>query len=178
MAIIIIIVVAAIAYMFGKNSIQTIPTQYIFDNKTFNHYKNGSFESLYVAGTLTGDGVGYNDNTMSIMCAKDKMECLVNSIQGISKAACQLSRLGSPTSYPITKWDNYSIVATDASPYDTFSCTKNTINIDLQSQVAELVQEPINQSSLSCKDFNDTKIYKWTIDDPQWYKDFKNSLKK
>src|SRR5438552_3975086 len=86
-------------YWGGKRSVQASPPNYIFDSKTFSDFKNGSFESIYVAGTLTGDGVGYENNTTAVTCSKDTMECLVNSIQGISKTSCQLGRLSSPQAF-------------------------------------------------------------------------------
>jgi hypothetical protein len=174
--ILMIILAVVVGYFWGKSSILAIPTQYIFDSKTFSDNKIGNFESVYVAGTLTGDDQDGNGTT-SITCTKDKMECLVNTIQGISKTSCQLSRLDSPQSFPIVKWDDYVITATDGNPYDTFSCFKTTINIDRKSEVVSWVQEPINQSQMSCKDIKDEKIYKWTIEDPAWMKDFKASVK-
>lgn len=132
---------------------------------------------MYVAGTLTGEGQNGNSTT-AITCFKNKMECLVNTIEGISGTTCQLSRLTSPQAFPIVKWDDYIITATDETSYDTYSCFKTTINIDRKSEVVSWVQEPINQSQISCKDVKDNKIYKWTIEDPLWMKNFKDNLKK
>lgn len=173
-----IILALFVGYFWGKWSISKNPTEYIFDSKTFfDNNKTGNFQSVYVAGTLTGEGQNGN-NTTAITCSKEKMTCLVNSIEGISENTCQLSRLDAPRELAVTDWNNYSITATDETPYDTFSCFKNTININRDSQVVEWVQEPINQSQLSCKDVKDNKIYKWTIEDPTWMKNFKDSLKK
>ncbi len=173
---ILVIAVAIVGYYFGRisNKSTVLSQTYVFAPKAF--YDNKV--SLYVAGTLTGDDDGYKNSTTAISCSKDRMECLISTIQGISKTSCQLGRLDSPLSLPIVKWDDYVITAIDESPYDTFSCTKTTINIDRKSEVVLWVQEPINQSQLSCKDFQDNKIYKWTIEDPAWMKDFKANLKK
>lgn len=170
---VVFIILASVAgYFFGKNSIKNKPTDYIFDSKSFFDRKVGSFESIYVAGTLTGEGYDGN-NTTVISCSKDKMECLTNSIFGISETSCQLGRLDAPKAFSIIKWDDYVVIATDEIPYDTFSCYKTTINIDRKSQTAEWVQEPINQSQISCADIKDSKIYKWTIEDPSWMKNRK-----
>lgn len=181
--ILIIVVAVTVGYYFGliSNKSKT-PQAYIFDSKTFfdNNYmfpESNNFKSVYVAGTLTGDGNDGN-NTTSLTCYKDSMECLVSAIHGISESSCQLGRLDAVQRFPIVKWDDYVIIATDETPYDTFSCFKTTINIDRKSEVVEWVQEPINQSQLSCKDISDNKVYKWTIEDPKWMKDFKTSLKK
>lgn len=158
-----------VGYWAGKIITLNNPTAYIFDTKSYFENKVDNFESVYVAGTLTGSGIGYKDNTTAITCYKDKMECLVNSVEGISENSCQISRLDSPISYPVIKWDDSLIVASTENPYDNFSCSKTTINIDRKSKVTEWVQEPINQSVLSCKN-SDNKTYKWTIEDPSWMK--------
>jgi hypothetical protein len=31
---------------------------------------------VYVAGTLTGEGVGYKNNTTAVVCYRERMECL------------------------------------------------------------------------------------------------------
>lgn len=170
---VILVIVLAVGYFWGKYSISRYPTNYIFDTKTLSYYKSGDFEYVNVSGTLTGDG--RKNNTTSIACYKDKMECLVSNIQGISETSCQ-PRLATPQSFTVVKWDDYIITATDISPYHRFSCYKNTINIDRKTQVTEWVKEPINQSSLNCIDSHDNKIYKWTIEDPQWMKDYMDGL--
>lgn len=188
---ILVVAVVIVGYYLGRlsNQPKILPKTYIFAPKTFFDNKdiasNFGNQQVYVAGTLTGNDIEHNvyilgnkDNTIAITCYKDRMECLVNSIIGISKTSCQLGRLDAPLPLPIMKWDNYVIIATDENKFDTFDCTKTTINIDRKLETVLWVQEPINQSQLSCKDFHDNEIYKWTIEDPQWMGDFKANLKK
>jgi hypothetical protein len=119
---------------------------------------------VYISGTLSGDGVAYKNNTVAISCYKDRMECLINSIEQIGPN--QLSRLADPISYPITKWDSYEIVATGL--VTSMSCRKDTISIVRKSESVVWVEEPVNQSSAVCKNA-DTRILKWTIEDsPGW----------
>jgi len=40
---------------------------------------------VYVAGTLTGEGVGYPNNSVAITCYKDGMECLTISVDQIRR---------------------------------------------------------------------------------------------
>jgi hypothetical protein len=118
-----------------------------------------------IKGTLAGDGVGYKNNSINVACHKDRGECLVSSIEQISSN--QLSSLNGPSIYPITKWDAYEVIATGSG--DAMDCRKVTINLERKTQTAAWVEEPINQSRAACKDA-DTKIYKWTIEDPPFWK--------
>ena len=120
---------------------------------------------VYVAGTLAGEGVFYKNNTVAVTCYKDQMECLIYSIDQIG--ANQLGRLDAPTTYPVAKWAKDEVVASDAA--DAVNCRKDTISIVRQSHTVVWVQEPINQSAAACKDA-DTRLLKWTIDDPPSWK--------
>ena len=135
--------------------------QIVFDSKHFYDSAQTTGDAfVYIAGTLTGDGVGYKNNTVAVTCYKDRMECLMESVEQIGPN--QVGRLESPISYPITKWSAYEIVAADST--DTPHCRKTTISIVRTSQSAVWVEEPINQSSAECKD-DDTRVRKWTIED-------------
>jgi hypothetical protein len=114
-----------------------------------------------ISGTLTGDGVGYPNNTNNITCRKDSGICLVSSVEQIGLN--QVGSLGSPTSYDIKKWGRDEIIATGGDP-----CNDITITILLRSEVVAWVQEPIRQSSALCANPS-TKTYKWTIENsPGW----------
>ena len=118
-----------------------------------------------IKGTLAGDGVGYKNNSINVACYKDRGECLVSSIEQISSN--QLNSLNGPSIYPITKWDAHEVIATGSA--DAVDCRRVTINLERETQTAVWVEEPINQSRAACKDA-DTKIYKWTIEDPPFWK--------
>jgi hypothetical protein len=57
----------------------------IFDTKSFNDTGPTDFgdDVVSIAGTLTGDGVANKNNTVSITCYQDRMECLIYSIAQI-----------------------------------------------------------------------------------------------
>lgn len=131
----------------------------------FDAARSGRDEYVYVAGTLTGDGVGYENNTTAITCFRDRMECLTYSIQQIG--ANQVSRLDSPVMYPVIKWDAHEIVASGSA--DAFACRKLTISIARTSQTVVWVEEPINQGAAACKD-SEMRVLKWTIEDPPGWK--------
>ena len=114
-----------------------------------------------ISGTLTGDGVGYPNNTNNIICRKDTRICLVSSVQQIGPN--QVGRLDSPTPYDIKKWDSDEIIATGGDP-----CNDVTITILLRSEVVAWVREPIRQPSTLCANPS-TRTYKWTIENsPGW----------
>ncbi len=70
-------------------SIDPKPTVYIFDDKRFTD--SGSF--VYAAGSRTGQGVSYPDNTWAVGCYQDKNECWTAWVEGISKDSCQIGRM-------------------------------------------------------------------------------------
>jgi hypothetical protein len=150
---------------FGCMSQAPPDQQIIFAQKDFYDSAQTTGEGFVsISGTLSGDGVAYKNNTVAVSCYKDRMECLTNSIEQIGPN--QVSRLAQPTSYPITKWDTYEIVATGL--VTSMSCRKDTISIVRKSQSAVWVEEPINQSSAACKNA-DTRLLKFTIEDsPGW----------
>lgn len=121
---------------------------------------------VYVAGTLTGPDIGYENNSTAITCYKDRMECLVYQVRQIGKN--QIGRLDWPNSYPITKWAPEEVVASSGTD-DAVNCNRTTISILRSTETALWVIEPINQSQAQCKDSN-TKVIKWTIEDPPWWK--------
>ncbi|MFL6948620.1 MAG: hypothetical protein ACJ8FU_10535, partial [Xanthobacteraceae bacterium] len=59
---------------------------------------------INVSGTLTGEGLGYKNNTYSLSCYKDRMECWVSYVEQIGPA--QVGRMSAPDIYPIAKWDS------------------------------------------------------------------------
>ena len=53
----------------------------IFDSKAF--YDTGQIatgDGVSISGTLTGEGVGTKNNTVTVTCYQDRMECLTYSI--------------------------------------------------------------------------------------------------
>jgi len=155
----------AIVIVFGCTQHTDPGQQIVFAAKAFfDSAKHTGEGSVYVAGTLSGDGVYYKNNTVAITCYKDRMECLSYSVAQIGTS--QVSRLEAPTSYPVTNWDAHEIVA--AGFADSMNCRKVTITINRKSEITVWAEEPTNQSTASCKDV-DTRIRKWTIDDsPGW----------
>jgi hypothetical protein len=68
-----------------------------------------SGQSVGISGTLTGDGVGYKNNTIVVYCEKDRKECFFYSIEQIGHN--QIGRLDYPGTYPITTWNAYEVQA-------------------------------------------------------------------
>jgi hypothetical protein len=120
-----------------------------------------------VSGTLTGEGLGYPNNTYSIACFQDRKECWMTSVEAIG--GLQIGRMDSPYAYDIRKWSPYEVIAGDDG---TFGCFKTTITIDRQSQQVLWVEEPVNQTRVMCGK-SENKIRKYTIENsPGWEKIF------
>lgn len=156
--------VALLSLLVGCKPAQNIN----FGPKAFfdNAKKDADYGIVYIAGTLTGDDIYYKNNSVVVACYKDRMECLTYSIEQIGPN--HIGRLDAPTFYPVTKWDDYEVVATESA--DVLGCSKVTISIVRKSQTGLWVTEPVNQSQAQCKNAN-TKILKWTIEDsPEWGK--------
>ena len=143
------------------------PSGIIFDTKSFNDTGPTDFgdDVVSIAGTLTGDGVANKNNSVSVTCYQDRMECLIYSIAQIGPN--QVGRLDMPNIFAITHWNNDKIVAVESG--DTVACRKSTISIQRKMKTAVWIEEPINQPHPTCKETH-TKTYNWTIEDPPFWK--------
>jgi hypothetical protein len=141
------------------------PDNIIFAPKAF--FDSDRDDGVEISGTLTGDGLTYfKNNTVVVACWKDRRECLTYSIeQGFGSN--QLGRLSSPIIYPITAWNADEVIATE--DVSVLHCRKTTITLVRKRQSAVWVEEPINQARAICKDA-ETKVFKWTIEDPPVWK--------
>jgi hypothetical protein len=156
----------AIIYLRDRNK-DTSEMAIVFAPKSY--YENQSV--VMVSGTLTGDGLGYPNNTYSIACFQDRKECWMTYVQAIGSQ--QIGRMDAPFEYAIRKWSPYEGVAGDDGGS---SCAKTTITIDRKSQQVLWVEEPINQTQLICAKA-DNKIRKYTIENsPGWAKIFGKKL--
>jgi hypothetical protein len=151
-------VVGYFAHSF-QASMNPKPTVYVFDDKRFQN----SPDFVYAAGSRTGQGVSYPDNTMAIGCYRDKMECWMASVEGIGKDMCQIGRMDWPSYMPITKWTDQEIVAADEGAL----CRKTTISIDRPLQTVVFVVEPVNITSGFCAGAT-TAIEKSTLENSRW----------
>ena len=128
---------------------------------------------VWVHGTLTGDHLPmpYPNNTHLIECLSDQKACTDYSLEQIGYG--QMGPITNEFSFEVQKWDPYEIVATEIS---LAKCFKRTLIIDLKSEAAIIVQEPINQTMTECKN-SDSEIRKWTIEDPPEWKRIYGALK-
>ena len=125
------------------------------------------YGSIGISGTLTGDGIGYNNNTINISCYKDRRECYIASVEQIGRN--QIGRMQNVDIFPIIKWNDDEVVAVTE-----LNCIRTTIVLERKSKTAQYVREPINQTT-QCLQFPDPKVYKWTIENsPGWEKLFGN----
>jgi hypothetical protein len=140
--------------------------QIVFASKSFyDDAKTNGSGMIYVAGTLTGEDLGYKNNSTVVACYADRMECLTYSVEQIGPNL--IGRLDMPVSYPVIKWNSDEIVASGQG--DWINCNKVTISIIRKSETTIWVTEPINQSNAQCRNSN-TKILKWSIEDPPFWK--------
>ena len=127
--------------------------------------EDSEYASVYVAGTLTGDGVAYKNNSVVVSCEKARMECLTYSVEAIGDK--QIGRLDTPSIFTVTKWDKNEVVAVNTAE-GLLYCATDTITFDRISQAVLWVETPINQTQPKCKNAG-TKILKWTFEDsPAW----------
>jgi hypothetical protein len=121
-------------------------------------------ETVLVAGTLSGEGVGFRNNSVLLYCEQVTMDCWIIDIAqvGPNQVGPMIMR-----SYQVTQWDTERVVANSANLVLP-RCRRETISIVKASETVVWVQEPINQSDADCLRA-DTGLYKWTIEDPpQW----------
>jgi hypothetical protein len=121
-----------------------------------------------ISGTLTGEHLGYPNNTYSVACYQDINGCIVNSIEQIGHN--QIGRLDVPVIYSVVKWNADEVVAESGA--SEIMCTKLTLTIERKYETLLWVEEPINQSRPMCKHASAT-VAKYTIEDsPGWKKIF------
>jgi hypothetical protein len=122
-----------------------------------------------ISGTLTGEGLGYPNNTYIVACNQETNGCDVTYIEQIGQN--QMGRLAVPVTYPVVKWNDDEVVAT-TSGLSEIMCSKSTMTIERKQGTLLWVEEPINQSRPMCK-HSDPKIAKYTIEDsPGWKRMF------
>ena len=125
--------------------------------------------SVVISGTLTGEGIAYKNNTVSISCYKTRRECYIAYIQQI--AHNQMGQMQKVEFFRITKWSDDEVVA--MQNVTQLDCVRATIVIDRKSKTALYVREPVNQTRSPCVRWPAPKLYKWTIEDsPGWEKAF------
>jgi hypothetical protein len=121
--------------------------------------------SAYVSGTLTGDGVP--NNSMSVTCEKAGTmndwpgKCVVVRARQIGDN--QIGRIHAPEVYPIARWSDYEIVATD-DPESLHRCRITIISINRKTESVTWIEQPNPQADpVDCKDA-DTERFRWTIE--------------
>jgi hypothetical protein len=115
----------------------------VFSRKLFQSTK----AYVYVVGTLAGDWIAYKNNTYSILCLPQ--ECIVANTEQIGPR--QVSRIDGPVVYPVVRWTDDEVVASDDS-----LCAKITITIDRRTETLLWVETPINQTEIACKNADNT----------------------
>lgn len=128
----------------------------LFADKSFFEFQE---MAVSVSGTLTGQGLGYPNNSYSISCVREKRECWIASIEQIGPK--QIGRPDAPYAIPITKWDANEVVATEESSY---SCSQTVLTINRRSKTTLIAYIPINQTKPECAK-SESNIRKYTIED-------------
>jgi hypothetical protein len=135
----------------------------VFAGKLFTDLPD--YGSIAISGTLTGDGIGYKNNTISISCYKDRRECYIAHVEQIGSN--QIGRMQEVDFFPIMKWNADEVVAVE--DITELNCARTTIVVDRKSKTAQYVREPVNKTRPRCLKFPDPKVYKWTVEDsPGW----------
>lgn len=157
----IILVMGTMSAALSVNNAWGSDDDIMFDNKHFHDFGY----SVGISGTLTGDGLAYKNNTYSILCVKDREECLIASIEQIGER--QVGRLDYAYSIPITKWNADEVVASQEPP--DWICWKTTIRLERKTETALWVEEPINRSRPDCQK-HDGAVKRYTIEDSLGWK--------
>jgi len=147
----------------------------LFSGKVF--YDSGdtaSYPTIVISGTLTGTGLLYPNNTRVISCEQQINFCSVSSVDQIGPN--QIGRMDAPLPYPIKKWDEHEVIATDDDA-TVILCYRTTITIDRKQKTLLWVEEPINQTRPSCKNA-ETTIRKYSIEDSPGWKRMRETLEK
>lgn len=138
--------------------------QILFGRKRFNELPwDGGDGAVFVSGTVTGNGVAYESNTVGVYCTRRAMECLIIDVWQVGPK--QVGDLNVPLSYRVIMWDADIVVASSEA---LFPCRRETISLVRKTKTVVWVNEPINQSDAACADV-DSEVNKWTVEDsPGW----------
>lgn len=133
-------------------------------------------DMVHVEGTLTGDGVGYKNNRQALTCYQDRQECLATHIDADGR---QVFSIGPPVPFAVQLWTTDRIMADFAGPCgnkpkssfpddpllkeEWHTTMSDTWIIDRARQTAELIDHPCLGA----------KTYRWTIEDPPFWKKLK-----
>jgi hypothetical protein len=129
-------------------------------------------EIVYISGALTGDGIGYKNNSALFACYSDRRECLAYSIEQIGDN--QMSSLSPPIIYPVIKWNRTEIIASGSG--DVKDCTRITVRISRVTQDAVLLTEPTNRHRAGCEHVGAT-VYKWHLEDANYWRELKGGIR-
>lgn len=140
-----------------------------FDSKSFYDSKDTSDPSLgvdgniYVAGTLTGSGVPYPNNSVSVTCYKERRTCFVVRVEQVGHDL--IGRITAPEEYQIVRWNEREVVATDDVETGGPNCRIAIISIQRKTQVVTWIdQTNPHANPVDCRNA-DTGRFKWTIED-------------
>lgn len=163
-------VVAALTLVAGVTGAQGQVTIYapatpsekiVFDDKSFHESRGGDDEAVYVAGTLSGDGVPYPNNSVSLTCEKKRGECFVIRVEQIGPN--QIGRITAPDVYSIARWNQSEIVVSDYVDYS--HCRRLIISIERKTQTVIWVEQTNPQADpVDCRKA-ETRRVKWSIED-------------
>ncbi|MCW2286233.1 hypothetical protein M2323_004028 [Rhodoblastus acidophilus] len=151
----------AIAVLFG--SAMAADNEVLFAKKAFLDVG----DAVSVIGTISGDGVGYPNNSARISCYRARNECVVTTVEQIG-----LNHVGSisePAFIPVARWTATEIVA----EYDGLGvgCSSLSIFIDRGTHRVRWVQAPKNSAYALCEHSEHTTL-NWYIDDAPGQKQF------
>jgi hypothetical protein len=124
------------------------------------------FGFVHISGTITGDHIGYPNNTLTANCIQREMKCHVATIEQIGDNQMGTIDLAD---FDVVKWTTGEIKAQDTNPSeDTVSCNMTTLSVDRPGGKVAYVTQPINITRPICvKAENIT--YKRTIEtSPGW----------
>jgi hypothetical protein len=124
-------------------------------------------DEVSIAGTVTGEGIGYPNNSTRITCIRARNECAVVSVEQIGFN--QIGSIQIPFYLPITRWTDQEIIAGEMPPFA--GCERTTIFITRKTQTVLWVQEPANQGYAFCE-HSDSRVQRWTVEDSPGAKRF------
>lgn len=142
---------------------------------TDKHFINEA-DSVSVAGTLTGQGIVYKNNSYAITCSRRDGVCLLTSVEQIG--AKHVSGPDFPYSAAIKKWtDDEVVFEVNPSMMPPWGCGKGTVRIDRRTEEVVWVEEPINLFSANCRNA-DTTIRRFTLEASLGWKRMRESVRK
>jgi hypothetical protein len=139
------------------------PPQVIFSPMSF----SDTGDSIHVEGTMTGSGVGYENNRTSLTCYQDSRECWVVHVDS---QGMQVFSIGPPMSLPVRVWTDDQVVANYSLPCGPPPADRLKAQWQTTESGTWIIDRTRRTAEVILHECLSPRTYHWTVEDPLFWK--------